>query len=59
MSVDNGREQEEFVLNNLAECLILAREDWHVIRDFTLGTVLLALASEHYDTDDYIYEGCR
>jgi hypothetical protein len=59
VSVDNGREQKEFVLANPAECLILAPEDWHLMRDFSPGTVLLALASEYYDPDDYIYEGYR
>jgi WxcM-like, C-terminal len=59
ISVDNGREKNDYVLAGPADCLILEPEDWHVMSDFAPGAVLLALASEHYAADDYIYEGYR
>ncbi len=59
VTVDNGREQETYSLDDPAKCLVLAPEDWHVMSDFATGTVLLALASEPYDPNDYIYEGYR
>jgi dTDP-4-dehydrorhamnose 3,5-epimerase-like enzyme len=37
--------------------LIIEPEDWHVMRNFSKDAVLIVLASESYDPDDYIFEG--
>ncbi len=54
--VDNGNEQKNFVLNSPDKCLILQCEDWHTMQNFSPDCVLLVLASEYYDRDDYIDE---
>ena len=55
--VDDGKTQQTYVLNDPAICLILQPEDWHTMENFTDETVLLVLASEHFDAEDYVDEG--
>jgi len=43
-----------FHLNRPDLCLVLAPEDWHEMHDFSKDAVLLVLASEFFDSDDYI-----
>ena len=52
--LDNGRETEEVALSNPYEGLYIPNDMWREMYDFTPGTVLLVLASEHYDEADYI-----
>lgn len=47
---------QSVTLNIPSKCLILAPEDFHYMKNFSDDCVLLILASEHYDKDDYIYE---
>jgi len=54
--VDNGKEQHEYILNSSDKCLILEPEDWHVMDSFTSDSILMVLANEYYDADDYIFE---
>lgn len=53
---NNGKEKESFLLNEPNKCLIIYEEDWHTMKDFKDDAVLLVLASEYYDANDYIYE---
>lgn len=53
---NNGRSKENFVLDSPSKCLILETQDWHVMHDFSKDSILMVLASELYDADDYIYE---
>ena len=53
---NDGSKVETFALNNPAKCLILEPRDWHQMRDFTPDAILMVLASEYFDPDDYIYE---
>lgn len=55
--VDDGRTRQVFALDRPDLCLLLEPEDWHTMSGFTPESVLLVLASEHYDVDDYIDEG--
>ncbi len=55
--VHNGREETTYLLERPDKCLVLAPEDWHTMDKFTSDCVLLVLASEYFDVDDYIYEG--
>jgi len=55
--VEDGKEQIDFVLDAPEKCLILNPEDWHTMQDFSADCVLLALASDYYNPDEYIYEG--
>lgn len=52
---DNGSDQEEFVLDKPAKCLILEPADWHEMFNFTKDAILMVLASEYYDEKDYIF----
>ena len=56
VSVDNQKTQESYLLNSPEKCLLLAPEDWHVMDDFSEGSILLVLANTEYDKDDYIFE---
>jgi dTDP-4-dehydrorhamnose 3,5-epimerase-like enzyme len=53
--VDNGIKEETFILTSPDQCLVLEPRDWHTM-NFENGSILLVLASEYYDSNDYIYE---
>lgn len=50
----NGFQETVFQLDSPDKCLILAPEDWHIMRNFSNGAILLVLASTPYDVNDYI-----
>lgn len=56
ISNDNGVQKEDFVLDEPGKCLILNPEDYHSMHHFQPDTILMVLASEHFDVNDYIYE---
>ncbi|MEO5911732.1 MAG: FdtA/QdtA family cupin domain-containing protein [Pelobium sp.] len=56
ISNKNGSKQEVFELDHPSKCLILEPEDWHQMFDFTPDAILMVLASEYYDENDYIFE---
>lgn len=53
---DNSITQEEYVLDNPSKCLILYKEDWHTMFNFTPDSILLVFASTEFDPSDYIFE---
>lgn len=53
---DNGQEKQKFVLNSPDKCLILHPEDWHQMHGFSENAILMVLASEFFDPEDYIYD---
>jgi dTDP-4-dehydrorhamnose 3,5-epimerase-like enzyme len=52
----NSKKQEEFVLDSPDKCLILYPEDWHKMHSFSKDAILMVLASEYYNENDYIFE---
>ena len=52
--LDDGSSRSEHVLNRPDEGLFVDRMTWREMHDFTSGAVLLVLASERFDEDDYI-----
>ena len=52
--VDDGHEKKDYLLDNPRKGLILETEDWHTMNHFSKDCVLLVLASEPYDVNDYI-----
>lgn len=54
--VNNGITKNTYKLDAANKCLIMQPEDWHTMYDFTPDAMLLVLASESYDRDDYIDE---
>ncbi len=56
VSNNDGEKQEVFTLNNPSKMLMLNTKDWHEMHSFSEDAVLLVLASEFYDINDYIDE---
>ncbi len=52
----NGKTEEEFVLDKPNKCLIINPEDWHTMYNFSPDAILMVLASEYFDNNDYIFE---
>jgi UDP-2-acetamido-3-amino-2,3-dideoxy-glucuronate N-acetyltransferase len=51
---DDGRTRETFVLDRPSLAVYLPPMVWGVQHSYTPGSVLLVLASDHYDPADYI-----
>jgi len=52
---NNGVNSSTFRLDLPSKCLILEPEDWHTMSNFTPDAILMVLASEYFDNDDYIF----
>ena len=53
---NNGKTEEYFELNRPDKCLLIQPEDWHTMDQFTPDAILMVLASEYFDANDYIFE---
>lgn len=53
---NDGNSVAEFLLDKPNKCLILEPQDWHEMCKFTPDAILMVLASEYFDKDDYIFE---
>jgi dTDP-4-dehydrorhamnose 3,5-epimerase-like enzyme len=53
--INNGKESQIYNLNKPDICLILEPEDFHEMIEFNNNAILLVLASENYDPNDYIF----
>lgn len=56
---NNGKEEDEFELNQPNKCLIIDPEDWHTMYNFTSDAILMVFASEYFDEQDYIYQSYK
>jgi dTDP-4-dehydrorhamnose 3,5-epimerase-like enzyme len=54
MILDDGRQRNEVWLDSPNKGLIIGDLVWREMHDFSEDCVLLVLASEHYDEDDYM-----
>lgn len=54
VSVDNGIHKREYLLNSLDFGLLIPPMHWTITSNFTKETVLVVLASESYDSTDYV-----
>jgi len=52
--LDDGEKKEDVMLNSPNQGLLIEHMIWREMHDFSEDCVLLVLASEHYDEDDYI-----
>lgn len=52
--LDNGQNKEEILLDSPKKGLLIKELLWREMFDFSADCVLLVLASEHYDENDYI-----
>ena len=48
------KDTNRYFLNSPSEGLIVDEKDWHTMENFSENCILLVLASEYYDKDDYI-----
>jgi dTDP-4-dehydrorhamnose 3,5-epimerase-like enzyme len=46
----------KFLLNRPDQCLIIEPADWHTMVNFSADAILMILASEYFDENDYIFE---
>ncbi|GHT84226.1 hypothetical protein FACS1894137_07020 [Spirochaetia bacterium] len=53
---NNGYDKGTVLLNKPEDVLLLMPEDYHIMHGFSDDAVLLVLASEYFDADDYIDE---
>jgi hypothetical protein len=54
---NNGDNEEVFALDKPFKCLILESRDWHKMYNFSKNAILMVLASENFNENDYIFEG--
>jgi len=52
--LDDGKKREEIILDNPTRGLMIVKNTWREMHDFTSDCILMVLASEHYDESDYI-----
>ncbi len=53
---NSGNGFEHFILDTPSKALLLEPADWHLMDQFSEDAILMVLASEYYDPDDYIYQ---
>lgn len=53
---NNGTEENFFLLDEPHKCLVIDPEDWHTMDQFSPDAILMVLASEYFDSNDYIFE---
>jgi dTDP-4-dehydrorhamnose 3,5-epimerase-like enzyme len=51
-----GITEEIFILDSPSKCLILEPADWHKMYNFSKDAILMVIASENFDENDYIFE---
>lgn len=54
IKVKNPKEEDDYLLNNSSVGLYIGPYVWREMYDFTEGSVLLVLASDYYNENDYI-----
>ena len=53
---NDGQGENYFILDQPSQCLILQTRDWHTMDEFSPDAILMVLASEYFDQQDYIFE---
>jgi dTDP-4-dehydrorhamnose 3,5-epimerase-like enzyme len=53
---NDGQNENYFILDQPSKCLLLQTYDWHTMDQFTPDAILMVLASEYFDQQDYIFE---
>lgn len=51
---NNGTDEATYLLDSPDKCLIIQPEDWHSMYSFSEDAILMVLASEFYEAQDYI-----
>jgi dTDP-4-dehydrorhamnose 3,5-epimerase-like enzyme len=53
---NDGGKKQIFHMNKPSKCVLLEPKDWHQMYDFSENAILMVLASEKFEQDDYIFE---
>jgi hypothetical protein len=53
---NDGKTSQVFQLDKPSKCVLLEPSDWHKMYDFSENAILMVLASEKFDQNDYIFE---
>jgi len=53
---NDGSTTSTHILDKPHRCLILEPQDWHRMFDFSPNAILMVLASEYFNKEDYIFE---
>jgi len=53
---NDGKNTQIFHLDMPSKCVLLEPRDWHKMYDFSNDAILMVLASERFDQNDYIFE---
>lgn len=53
---NDGNSKQVFHLNKPSKCVVLEPNDWHKMYDFSDNAILMVLASENFEQNDYIFE---
>jgi dTDP-4-dehydrorhamnose 3,5-epimerase-like enzyme len=53
---NDGENEVTFELNAPHKCAILEPRDWHTMYNFSEDAILMVVASEYFDSNDYIFE---
>ncbi len=56
MLMDNGTEKKEVLIDQSNKGLLIPSMVWHEMHDFSDDCIMLVLASDYYDENDYIRE---
>ncbi len=56
---NDGVCNQVFHLNTPDKCLIINPADWHYMYEFSEDAILMVLASEYFDINDYIFENYK
>ncbi len=54
IKMDNGTEKTEILLNEPNKALLVEPQVWHSMEEFSKDLIMLVLASDKYDENDYI-----
>jgi dTDP-4-dehydrorhamnose 3,5-epimerase-like enzyme len=52
----DGKKENVYLLDEPYKCLIIEAKDWHKMYDFSKDAILIVIASEEYNPEDYIAE---
>ena len=56
VTINDGKKRTDYLLDSPSKCLIVEPYEWHLIRNFSPGAVLMGVSSTSYDHSDYIHE---
>jgi dTDP-4-dehydrorhamnose 3,5-epimerase-like enzyme len=53
---NDGKKKKIYMLKKPSQCLVLEQKDWHEMFEFSKNALLMVLASENFNENDYIFD---